>query len=73
METPGLLLSTIGLEYSSAFGKVSEAVMPINKNLWTISFVLVLAGMAYFILAIFYICKFMGICTLPVFETVLDQ
>merc|ERR1712227_321260 len=50
----GIPLATIGLRYDDALGKVGEAILPINKNLWTPSFVLILSGMAYFILGIFY-------------------
>ena len=49
----GLVCGIIGLILSK--GGQSESWIPINKNLWSLSFVLVLASMAYFILTIFYL------------------
>ena len=49
----GLILITLGL--GLGFGGEDQGFIPINKNLWSISFILLLSGMAFIILALFYI------------------
>ncbi len=34
---------------------IDDGWMPINKNLWSLSFVLIMAGMAFFVLTVFYV------------------
>jgi len=48
-----LVTGTIGLILSK--GAQSESWIPINKNLWSLTFVLILASFAYIILTIFYL------------------
>ena len=49
----GVLCGGIGLILSK--GGHSDSWIPINKNLWSLSFVLVLAGLAFIILTILYL------------------
>ncbi|UJR08688.1 hypothetical protein I4U23_012946 [Adineta vaga] len=49
----GVLCGSIGLALSK--GGQSDSWIPINKNLWSLSFILVLAGLAFIILTILYI------------------
>lgn len=49
----GIICGAIGLILSK--GGQSDSWIPINKNLWSLSFVLVLASLAFFILTVFYI------------------
>ncbi|CAF1538096.1 unnamed protein product, partial [Didymodactylos carnosus] len=49
----GIICGTIGLILS--LGGQSDSWIPINKNLWSLSFVLVLASLAFVILTIFYL------------------
>ncbi|CAF3119115.1 unnamed protein product [Rotaria socialis] len=57
--TFGFVCGSIGLLLSK--GGNSDSWIPINKNLWSLSFVLILAGLAFLILTIFYllidVCK----------------
>ncbi|CAF2512996.1 unnamed protein product [Rotaria sp. Silwood2] len=49
----GLICGSIGLLLSK--GGHTDSWIPINKNLWSLSFILVLAGLAFVILTIFYL------------------
>jgi heparan-alpha-glucosaminide N-acetyltransferase len=49
----GLICGFLGLLLSK--GGQSESWIPINKNLWSLSFILVLSGLAFIILTIFYL------------------
>ena len=49
----GLIFGSIGLLLSK--GGHSDSWIPINKNLWSLSFVLVLSGLAFLILTILYL------------------
>ena len=49
----GLICGSIGLLLSK--GGHSESWIPINKNLWSLSFVLILSGLAFIILTILYL------------------
>ncbi len=49
----GLICGSIGLILSK--GGQSDSWIPINKNLWSLSFILVLAGLAFIILTILYL------------------
>ncbi len=49
----GIICGGIGLILSE--GGQSESWIPINKNLWSLSFVLVLSGLAFIILTILYL------------------
>jgi len=49
----GLISGGIGLGLS--WGGQHDSWIPINKNLWSLSFVLVLAGLAFIILTLFYL------------------
>jgi heparan-alpha-glucosaminide N-acetyltransferase len=49
----GVICGIIGLVLSK--GGHSESWIPINKNLWSLSFVLVLASLAFFILTVLYL------------------
>lgn len=48
----GVLLLTMGL--GLGLGGEDQGFIPINKNLWSISFIFLLSGMAFIILALFY-------------------
>ncbi|CAF1143960.1 unnamed protein product [Adineta steineri] len=49
----GFICGSIGLALSK--GGQSDSWIPINKNLWSLSFVLILAGLAFIILTILYL------------------
>ena len=49
----GLVCGGIGLALSK--GGQSDSWIPINKNLWSLSFILVLASLAFFILTLLYL------------------
>ena len=49
----GLITGAIGLILSK--GGHSDSWIPINKNLWSLSFVLILASLAFFILTFLYV------------------
>ncbi len=49
----GLICGFLGLLLSE--GGHSESWIPINKNLWSLSFIFVLSGLAFIILTIFYL------------------
>jgi heparan-alpha-glucosaminide N-acetyltransferase len=49
----GIICGTIGLILSH--GGQSNSWIPINKNLWSLTFVLILSSLAYLILTILYI------------------
>lgn len=49
----GVLCGAFGLILSK--GGQSDSWIPINKNLWSLSFVLILAGLAFVILTILYL------------------
>lgn len=49
----GLICGIIGLVLSK--GGHSESWIPINKNLWSLSFILILASLAFIILTILYL------------------
>lgn len=49
----GLICGFLGLLLSK--GGQSDSWIPINKNMWSLSFILVLAGLAFIILTIFYL------------------
>ncbi len=49
----GIICGTLGLILSK--GAHSDSWIPINKNLWSLTFVLILASLAYFILTILYL------------------
>ena len=49
----GIICGSIGLILSH--GGHSNSWIPINKNLWSLSFILILAGLAFLILTIFYL------------------
>ena len=44
--TIGTILATAGSEYLNG-ELIKEAIMPINKNLWSVSFVMVTGAMGY--------------------------
>lgn len=49
----GLICGSLGLLLSK--GGHSESWIPINKNLWSLSFIFVLAGLAFIILTVLYL------------------
>ena len=49
----GLICGSLGLLLSH--GGQSESWIPINKNMWSLTFILVLSSLAFFILTIFYL------------------
>ena len=49
----GLLCGALGLGLS--YGGHSDSLIPINKNLWSLTFVLCLSSLAFFILPLLYI------------------
>ena len=51
--TYGVICSAIGLGLSG--GLANDGLLPINKNLWSPSFVFTLSGLGYFVLAALYV------------------
>lgn len=49
----GLICGSLGLLLSN--GGHSDSWIPINKNMWSLTFIFVLASLAYFILTVFYL------------------
>ena len=49
----GLICGSLGLLLSK--GGQSESWIPINKNMWSLSFIFILAGLAFIILTILYL------------------